>query len=462
MNQSNNEDEGTLHRELSLFSVVLFIFGYVVGAGILIQTGVTAGTTGPALWLAFLIAGIPQILMAFVMCHLISAFPVSGGTWVYSSRLGSPLIGFLVLASVILHFLGALALLALGFGSYFDLFIPGFAIPAGIVTIIIFFIINIFGIKIASWVQILMAICGDFLVIILFISFGLFSVDPAKLSGTGSGGLFPTGFVGIFMGSVILSFSYAGFSSVMQIGGEIKNPRRNIPLGILISFILVAIVYILVSVVMTGNMDWRTLGQIEATLTDVALVFLPIEFVLILNVLILMAIASTIHGVLLAFSRVLFSAARDQILPKGLAKVNKKYGTPHWALAFYAVGGIIILLFQANIIDLSVLCNFAGTIPGLVLAYIPLKLEKKYPELVEKSNFRLNRKLLIGIIIFNVFYSLFAVVAMIYLSPEVVIFTAIFYSIAIVYYIARKKWLIKRGIDLDEICKTIPKEALEV
>ena len=117
------KEEVKLQRELGLWSVVFFVFGYVVGAGILIQTGVTAGVTGPALWLAFLIAGIPSVVSAILICYIVSAFPVSGGAWVYSSRLGSPFIGMLVVATVILNIVGGLALLALGFGVYFEVFI---------------------------------------------------------------------------------------------------------------------------------------------------------------------------------------------------------------------------------------------------------------------------------------------------------------------------------------------------
>ena len=148
MNETpSNEDEVKLQRELGLWSVIFFVFGYVVGAGILIQIGVTAGVTGPALWLAFLIAGIPSVISAILICYVISAFPVSGGAWVYSSRLGSPFIGMLVVATVILNIVGALALLALGFGVYFEIFIPGSFLIVAILILLIFYIVNIFGVK---------------------------------------------------------------------------------------------------------------------------------------------------------------------------------------------------------------------------------------------------------------------------------------------------------------------------
>jgi APA family basic amino acid/polyamine antiporter len=458
----NLNEEVKLRRELGLWSVIFFVYGYVVGAGILIQTGVTAGVTGPSLWLAFLIAGIPSVISAILICYVVSAFPVSGGAWVYSSRLGSPFIGMLVVATVILNIVGGLALLALGFGVYFEIFIPGSFFIVAIIILLVFYVVNIFGIKFTGWLQILLAICGDFLVIFIFIIFGLPHIDINKLRGTGTGGLFPMGIIGIFMGAVILSFSYQGFTAVAEIGGEVKNPRKNIPLGLLISFFLIATVYILVSIVMTGNMDWRKLGEIEGNLVDVAAVFLPQSVLLFLSILILIAIASTIHGILLAYSRNLFSAARDQLLPSFLAKLNKKYSTPHWSITIFVVGAIILLFFQASIIDLSIVLAFTGSITALILATVPLKLEKKFPNLVEKSQFKLNRKILVVCVVINISYAILSLILMVLISPVAVFISVIFYIGAVIYYIIRKKWLAKKGISLIEICKKIPEETLEV
>ncbi len=464
MSEVSNQDTNKLKRALGLPSVVLFLFGYVVGAGILIQTGAAAGIAGPSLWLAFIIAGIPNLISAVILCYIVSSFPVSGGAWVYSSRLGGSFVGFIVVASIMLHIIGALALLAVGFGTYFEIFIPGSALIMGIVIILIFYVINVFGIKLAGWVQAILAICGDFLVLFIFIIFGLPNIKMANLTGENTGGMFPMGIGGIFVAAVVLSFSFAGFAAIIELGGEIKNPKRNIPLGLIISFCLITTVYILVSLIMTGVMNWKDIGNTTGTLVDVAALFLPPWLLVILSVLILVAIASTIHGVLLAYSRDLFSAARDKMLPNFLASINKKYKTPHWSLTFFAFGSIVmLLLFQSPdiIINLSFLCSFTITLPGVVLAYIPIKLKKNYPELVEKSTFRINNKVLTGLIVFNVVYGAFAVIIMIFVSPVVVSLALIFYAVAIVYYFVRKKWLLKKGFDLKEICKKVPEEALE-
>jgi APA family basic amino acid/polyamine antiporter len=268
------------------------------------------------------------------------------------------------------------------------------------------------------------------------------------------------GVVGILIGAIILSFSYAGFTAIIEIGGEIKNPRRNIPLGLFIGFILVATTYILVGVVMTGNMDWRKLGE-SGTIIDVAVLFFPSWFIPFMVIMILIAIASTIHGIILAWSRDLYSAARDYIVPIGLAKVNKKFGTPHWSLTFFVAGSIFLVILQFGIIDLSFLLSLTIAIPGVILAYIPLTLEERFPELHEAASFKLNRKLLVGIVIFNVCYAIFTIILIILIAPVVVIFAGIFYIIAFIYYLIRTRWLKSRGIDLAEICKKLPQETFE-
>lgn len=450
-------EQTKLKRELGLFTVVFFIFGYVVGAGILIQAGVAAGITGPALWLAFIIAGIPALISSIVIIYLVSSMPVSGGSWVYSSRLGSPFIGFMVLVSTLLNIMGSLALLAVGFGTYFELFIPGTLFIAAIVLIIIFYIINLTGVKIAAGIQVIMAICGDFLVIMLFIIFGLPNIDPSNLAGKG-GNMFPTGVIGILMGAAILSFSYAGFVAIIEIGGEVKNPKRNIPLGVIISFVLVTTVYILISIVMIGNMDWRSFGE-KSTLLDVAALFFPGWFVIILNVLVLIAIASTFHGVLLAYSRDLFAASRDRIVPQIFSKLNKKE-IPIWSITFIIIGTLIILFSAQSIIALSVLCNFTITVASFVLAYIPLNM-KKFEKITENSKIKIKRRTLIILVIVGVAYSTLLFIVMILMEPMVIISASIFYLCAIGYYFLRKQQLKKQGIDLAELCNCIPDEVLD-
>jgi APA family basic amino acid/polyamine antiporter len=462
MDKINTNAETKLQRELGLWTVVFFIFGYVVGVGVLIQSGITAGITGPALWLAFLLAAIPAIINAIILAYVASAFPVSGGAWVYSSRLGSPLIGMIVVATVMLNVMGGLALVALGFGIYFELFIPKSFLIMAILILVIFWIVNLFGIKFTSSVQLILAIFGDFLVIVIFIIFGLPNIKFSNLRGEGSGGFFPTGIIGILIGAVILNFSYQGYTSVTEIGGEIKNPRKNIPLALIISFIMICTVYILIAVVMTGVMNWKTLGETQGTLIDVAAVFFPSWVLLFLNILILIAIASTIHAILLAYSRNLFSAARDHMLPTFIAKISKKYKTPQYSISIFIIGAIVLLLFQASIIDLSIVTSFTGSIAGMLIAYFPIRLEKKFPGLFEKSKFHLKRRVLLIFVVFNLVYAILSIILMAIISPMAVLISFIFYGCAILYFFIRRAWLRKKGIDLDEICKTIPDEALEV
>lgn len=457
---SKGPEKNKLKREIGLFGVIFFLFGYVVGAGILIQAVAAAEIAGPALWLSFVIAGLPNLLGAFIMIYLVSAMPVSGGSWVYSSRLGNPFIGFIVLTSVVLNIAGSLALLAMGFGSYFGNLIPNSTMISAVIILIVFYIINILGVKIAASLQILMAICGDFLIIFLIIIFGTPNINPINLTGANSGGMFPNGIVGIFMGAIILSFSFAGFPAIIEISGEVKNPKRNVPLGVAIAFLMVLTVYLLVSFVIIGVGNWANLGN-YTTLMDIGMLFFPSWSITFLVILVLIAIASSIHGVLMAYSRELFAAARDKMIPEGFAKLNKRFGTPHWSLTFFMLISVVLVFFINNIIALSVLCTFTMTIPAFVIAYIPLKMEK-YEELTKNSKIRIKRKTLVTLAGLNMIYAVLIIIVMISQEPMVILSASIFYGIVIVYFFLRKRQLKKRGINLDEICETIPDEVFDV
>ncbi|TFF97202.1 MAG: amino acid permease [Promethearchaeota archaeon] len=464
MTIESEKEQGKLKRELGLPSIVFFLFGYIVGAGILLQVGTAGEQAGPGLWLAFIIAGIPNVISAILIYYVSSAFPVSGGAWVYASRLISPFIGFVVLSSIILHIIGALAFVSIGFGTYFESFFPGSTYLVAFIILAIFYVLNILGVKFAGWVQILLAIFGDFLILILFVFFSLLNVQIGNLAGEGvSGGIFPNGFIGVFIGAVILSFSYSGFQAILEIGGEIKNPKRNVPLGLFISLLMVMILYILVSIGFVGVLGYSEISSGEETLLSVfQKIGIQGLFLNFLVILVLIAVASTLHGIILAYSRNLFAASRDKMLPSVLSRVNKKFSTPHWSVSFFCVSSLILLLFQPSYEDLQYYTALTITIPTLVIAFAPYLLGKKYPELIEKSRFKIKRKYLLALVIFNVLYSSLSIFAIIGIKLYIFIIVVILYAIAFIYYICRKKWLSKKGIDLEEICKTIPDETKEV
>jgi APA family basic amino acid/polyamine antiporter len=462
--KNQKKEQGKLKRELGLSSIVFFLFGYIVGAGILLQTGTAAEQTGPSLWLAFIIAGIPNVISAILIYYVSSAFPVSGGAWIYASRLLSPLVGFIVLSSIILHIIGSLAFVSIGFGMYFESFLPGSTYFVAFIILVIFYVLNILGVKFAGWVQIVLAIFGDFLILILFIIFGMVNIQVGNLTGAGvSGGMFPNGVIGVFIGAVILTFSYSGFQAILEIGGEIKNPKRNVPLGLFISLIMVMILYILVAVAFVGVLGYGQISSGEETLLSVfEKIGIQGFFLNFLVILVLIAVASTLHGIILAYSRNLFAAARDKVLPSALAHVNKKFSTPHWAVSFFCVSALILLLFQPSYEDLQYYTALTITIPTLVIAVAPYLLQKKYPELVNKSRFKIKRRYLLALVIFNVVYSSLSIFAIIGIKSSIFLIVVILYAIAFTYYFFRKKWLSEKGIDLDEICETIPDETKEV
>ena len=124
------------------------------------------------------------------------------------------------------------------------------------------------------------------------------------------------------------------------------------------------------------------------------------------------------------------------------------------------MGTLTLLFFIQDIVALSILCNFTITIPGFVLAYIPLNM-KKFEEITKDAKIKISRRTLIILVSIGMAYSSFLIVIMIIMEPIVVLFASIFYVVAICYYFYRKRWLKKQGLDIHEICKCVPDEILD-
>jgi APA family basic amino acid/polyamine antiporter len=223
------------------------------------------------------------------------------------------------------------------------------------------------------------------------------------------------------------------------------------------------LLYILVAIAFVGVLGYSQISSGGQTLLDVfEKIGIGGVFLNFLVILVLIAVASTLHGIILAYSRNLFAAARDKVLPSVLSSVNKRFSTPHWAVSFFCVSSLILLLFQPSYDDLQYYTALTIMVPTLVIAVAPYLLKKKYPELVEKSKFKIKSKYLLALVVFNVIYSSLSIFAIIGIKLYIFLIVAILYAIAFLYYFIRKKWLANRGIDLEEICSTIPEETKEV
>lgn len=362
-----------LARNMGLMHVTMIGVGAMIGAGIFVLTGLAAGVAGPALILVFAFNGIVTGLTAMSYAELGSCFPEAGGGYLWVKQALPQPNGFL--SGWISWFAHAVAcsLYAVAFGAFsMDLLqisgvnltgllsrltstephVLGAKLIAVFVTLL-FAYINFRGAKETGQAESLVTML-KIIVISLFIGFGLYAILFGKLEEPWKGhfnGFFQKGPLGIIMAMGLTFIAFEGYEIIAQCGEEVKNPKKNIPLSILLSLLIVVPIYILVAFVALGAVSpggdtqtWQYLGQKgELAMIEAAEHFMMGRLGRIIFLIGgLFSTMSALNATVYSSSRVSFAMGRDHNLPGWFAKVHPRKRTPH--MAVFISGALIIAM----------------------------------------------------------------------------------------------------------------------
>lgn len=433
-----------MKRNTGLISAVSLVSGLMVGAGIFVLPGTLAGQAGPSAYIAVFLAALPAVFVGLFNAQLGSAIPISGGNYVYISRLLTPRFGFLIAWLFIVQGIAATTLVASGFGGYLNQFIeiPFWAANVGIVALFLLF--NVVDTDIVNRVQVALVL---FIVLSLGIFFvpGLFEIDPANHRP-----LFPAG-TGPFLAAIgSFYFSYIGVTAITELGEEIKNPGRNIPLALAISIGLVAILYTAVAFVLTGVENWQQLGEMDAAVAETSVAFLPTWLSTVVTVGGLAAIATSINATLAALSRTLMQAGRDLAFPAIVGRVNDRFGTPAYALLILAVPSMVLVGIDPGIPFLSTVAVLGILTTNLLLGIALYRFPERYPEQYEASVFKLGRTGTRVVSVTGIATTLVFIGLSVVSSPTGTAVMGGWLLLGLVAYTARRRQLISKDIDLVE------------
>jgi APA family basic amino acid/polyamine antiporter len=374
-----------LKRNISLVHLVGIEIGQSIGAGIFALTGLALARTGPSLPLAFVAAAVPVGLSMAVLAMLGSAHPISGGTYYYGARYFSPVASFTGIWAYLLGaVLGMFPLYALTGAAFLRAVFPVLSsIPTALALLFVFYLANLLGARIAMWVQAVM-VGVLFAGLLVFIVGGMPRVDPANFVP-----LFPGGAGGFAVAASLLTFTVLGANAAVELGDEIIDPRRNIPLSFLISIPVVVAIYVAIGVVAAGIAPWQA-GR-ESPLTDVAARFLkgfPYLFFLLGGGF--LAVVTTLNATFLWGTKSLLLVVEDGLLPRGLAAVNRRFGTPHWMLTFiFVISALSLVVAGSRVETFAIFASLGGIIIFIPVMGAAFRLRRRFPEVYERSGVRL-------------------------------------------------------------------------
>lgn len=437
--------ENQLDRSISLAGAVFTLIGYVVGASIFILVGPLAGEAGPALWLAYILASIPAFFVCFTSAQMASVLPVTGANYVAASRAISPFWGFMMAWTVMITTGVGMALLAYGFAEYLGHLLGGVNLMLVALAVVFFFgTLNYIGVRLSVAIQVIMVV-EFILALLIFGIAGLFSIDTALMVP-----MFPGGFGAVAIVAITAYFSYSGFAIIADMGGEIKNPSRNIPIALGIALFMVFIMYTLVTISLVGNMDWRELGTMPAAVAKTSEVFLPGWLAMVIAFSALFAAATSIHAVIMASARQVFALANDRIWPEAFARVNR-FKTPGNAIILITVisaGGILI---GTTILNYAVITVIGFMLMQILIGLSVWRMPRVMPEQFARAPFKLKsfwRNFFCwGLVVLSVVF----MVAGVSTSIESTLIYLVCLALGMVWYFYRKAALHKEGVGITRL-----------
>ena len=407
-------ESGELRRTLGKGALTAIGVGGIIGTGIFVLTGVAAANhAGPAIVLAFVIAGIGCIFAGLCYAEFASMIPVSGSAYAYSYATLGEFIAWFIGWNLVLEYLFAASTVAVGWSRYFTKLLhtlninfipdtltsapldicpaagifgtvacnPGSFVHTGaimnlpaVLIIAIVTSILVVGIQQSSTVNsIIVAI--KVTIVVLVIGFGAFYITPANWHpfippNEGTWGVY--GWSGIVRAAGIIFFAYIGFDAVSTAAQEAKNPQKDIPYGILASLIICTILYVLMSAVLTGMLPYKLLNDAAPVAT--ALEAHPSLLWLTIPVIIgaIAGLTSVILVMMLAQSRIFYSMSRDGLLPPAFRACHPEWKTPVFSTVLTGVvagivGGVFPIGILGELVSIGTLTAFVTVCIGVLV-----------------------------------------------------------------------------------------------
>lgn len=389
--------EKSLKKTLGRGDLFSMAVGQIIGAGIMSLCGVAIGMTGTGVVLAFIVAAFVSCTSLLPAAQVASACPTTGGTYRYPSRLIGPKTGFFELM-VYLICQVTVSMYATTFATYLQSVVPGINLKLVAVLILsIVFVCNVLGTKNAAIVQNILVfalIAG----LASFILFGLVKVDYNYVFTLEN--LFPNGMRSFWTAAALLTFSTSGAITIAELGGEAKNPAKDLPIAMIGSTLFVGGVYALIALVASGVLPWPDVANQPLSLVANEILPRPVFYVFLIGGA-LGATATTMNAIFTWVTKPIMVACDDGWFPSKLAAVNGRFGTPHYLMLLVYLIGIIPVLLDIPLDTIATIGSGLGCVYQAMMPLSAVFLLKKYPIAYQNSRFKLPARSIVPLAIFS-------------------------------------------------------------
>ncbi|MFC5478447.1 amino acid permease [Massilia suwonensis] len=386
---------GGLKKVLGPTDLILMGIGAIVGTGIFVLTGTGAVTAGPALTLSFIIAAIACGFAALCYAEFASSVPVAGSIYTYSYVTLGEIVAWMIGWDLLLEYGLATSTVAVGWSGYFQSLLEGFGVvlpealraapgakpgvdtlfnlPAFLIMMVLTWMLSL-GVRESARVNNIMVLIKTG-VVLLFIFVGVGYVKPDNWQP-----FMPFGMGSVMSAAALVFFAFIGFDAVTSAAEEVKNPTRDLPIGIIGSLAVCTVLYVIVSAIMTGIVPFMQFKGVDHPVS-LALKYAGQDWVAgFVDLAAILGMSTVMLVMAYGQTRILFAMSRDGLLPAKLSTVHPKYGTPYFAtwmvgIIFGLIAAVVPLDVLAELVNIGTLAAFSLVSLAVII------LRKKRPDL---------------------------------------------------------------------------------
>lgn len=372
----------SLSRSLGLFPAVMILVGTVIGSGIFMVPGKVAassGSVGPDL-LAWVLAGVACTLMALVYAELAPMIPKAGGAYVYIKEAFGDVGAFIYGWSMIIgSYIPVIAMLALAFTNYLSFFWPTIT-PLQAKWVATFLVVilggvNVRGVRLGALVQNVFTV-GKLAALGLVIVAGLFTLKLAHFSPL----VGQAGWASTATAAVPAILAFGGYYTLAYMSEEVENPKRNIPLAMIVGMGIVIVVNILLNIVSIGNLPFAQLAASTKPVATVAMAIFGPVGAAIVSLGALVSIFGSLNSSVMGLPRVAFAMSRDGLLFDFFSTVHERYKTPYVSIFLYCLVAVGFV-WTGTFMTLLLMGVFVARVLETIVAISLMVLRRKRPDL---------------------------------------------------------------------------------
>lgn len=385
--QPTADSAAALRPAIGLLGIVTLGAGTAIGVSIFSILAPGARLAGPAVLFAMLAAMLPMFLFAVSYAFMGSAVPVSGASYEWSRRFVHPFVGFIIAWLRIAGSTSALVLYAFVLVQYWSMVVPLPVRPAMFAILALFWILNTAGVSLVARSQTLMVF------VLLATCLALAASAVPKATAENFTPFFSHGWSGVLAAIPLMVSLFLGIETATEVGEEVRDGRRTIPLGIALSIAVTAAVYLVVAVAALGVLGGDALGDSKAPLLDVADASMGRYGQPLILVSATVAIGTSLNAISLIFSRYLFAMGRSEALPAAFARIHPRWGTPYVATTAVFVLCTLGLLLPSNLVFLFLAVNVPTMMKYGATCLAASRVVAHHPDVFERAAFKLKAML---------------------------------------------------------------------